>query len=59
VIEFGAGIYARVYIELFISEVFGLHAGARWAETTLNFEDATGNIDIDGWQYYIGLAFRF
>jgi len=58
VVEFGGGLYARAYIDIFISKVFGVYAGVRRTETTLSFEDATGTLDIDGWQYYIGLSFR-
>lgn len=58
-IEFGAGIYARAGLDIFLSEQFGLTLGVRQTETTLNFKDATGEIDIGGTQYYLGLAFRF
>lgn len=56
--EFGAGLYARAYIDIFISKVFGVYAGVRRVETTLSFEDATGTLDIDGWQYSVGLSVR-
>ena len=58
VAEFGGGLYARAFIDIYISRIFGVYAGARRAETTLSFEDATGTLDIDGWQYYVGLSFR-
>ena len=58
-IEFGAGVYARTGIDIFLSEQFGLTFGARINETTLSFEDTTGNVDIEGLQYYFGVAFRF
>lgn len=58
VVEFGGGLYARAYLDIFISKVFGVSAGVRRTETTLSFEDATGTLDIDGWQYYVGLSFR-
>ena len=58
VAEFGVGLYARAYVDIFVSEVFGVHAGVRRAETTLSFEDTTGKLDIDGWLYYVGLSFR-
>ena len=57
-VEFGGGLYARAYIDIYISKIFGVYAGARRVETTLSFEDATGSIDIDGWQYYVGLSLR-
>jgi hypothetical protein len=42
-----------------LSEQFGLNIGARINETTLTFEDTAGNVDIEGLQYYFGIAFRF
>jgi len=57
-VEFGGGLYARAYIDIYLSKIFGVYAGARRAETTLSFEDATGTLDIEGWQYYFGLSFR-
>jgi len=56
---FGAGLYARVGFDLFFTKKFGLHIGARRTATTLSFEDSTGEVSIEGWQYYAGLAFRF
>ncbi|RLC05853.1 MAG: hypothetical protein DRH90_04930 [Deltaproteobacteria bacterium] len=58
-IEFGAGLYARAGIDIFLSEQFGLNMGARINETTLSFDDTAGNVDIEGLQYYFGIAFRF
>jgi hypothetical protein len=57
--EVGAGLYARAGIDIFISEIFGIHIGSRINETTLSIEDAEGEVDIEGWQYYFGMAFRF
>ena len=59
VVEFGAGVYARAGVDIFFSETFGIIAGARRTQTTLSFEDTAGQTDIEGWQYYVGLAFRF
>ena len=56
---FGAGLYARAGIDIFLTERFGLHAGARISESSLSFEDTAGKVDVDGWQYYFGIAFRF
>ena len=58
-IKFGVGLYARAGIDIFLSEQFGLNIGTRINETTLSFEDTTGNVDIEGLQYYFGVAFRF
>jgi hypothetical protein len=57
--DIGAGLYARTGVDIFITEQFGFFAGARITETTLSFEDPTGNVDIEGYQYYGGIAFRF
>lgn len=55
----GAGLYARAGVDIFIMEKFGLNLGARINETTLSLEDTTGQVDIEGWQYYFGVAFHF
>lgn len=57
--EFGAGLYARAGLDIFFTKQFGIFAGARINETTLSFEDDTGKVDIEGYQYYFGIAFRF
>lgn len=57
--DLGAGLYARVGIDIFFTENFGLNVGARITETTLSFENMVGKIDVEGYQYYLGLAFRF
>jgi len=57
--DIGAGLYARTGLDIFITEQFGFFAGARITETTLSFEDTTGKVDIEGYQYYGGIAFRF
>jgi len=58
-IEFGVGLYARAGIDVFFSEQFGLNFGVRINETTMSFEDKAGEVDIEGLQYYFGIAFRF
>jgi len=58
-IKFGAGLYARAGIDIFFSKQFGLNTGARVNKTTLNYENKAGNVDIEGLQYYFGIAFRF
>jgi opacity protein-like surface antigen len=55
----GAGLYARVGLDIFFNKQFGVFAGARINQTTLSFEDDTGKVDIEGFQYYGGIAFRF
>jgi len=56
---FGGGLYARTGIDIFFTEEFGLYAGARVNQTSLTLKDSTGDVDIEGWQYYFGLAFHF
>jgi len=56
---FGAGLYARAGIDIFLTENSGLNVGARINETTLSFKDTTGKVDIEGWQYYFGITFHF
>jgi hypothetical protein len=57
--EIGAGFYARTGFDIFFNDQFGIFAGARINETTLSFEDDAGKVDIEGYQYYGGIAFRF
>ena len=57
--EFGAGVYGRVGIDFFFTDNVGLNLGARITETTLRFENQVGRVDVEGYQYYIGLAFRY
>ena len=57
--EFGAGLYARAGIDIFFTENFGVNFGARITETTLSFENLVGKVDVEGYQYYLGLAYRF
>ncbi len=57
--KFGVGLYARAGIDIFLSEQFGLNMGVRINKTTMRFEDEGGEVDIEGLQYYFGLAFRF
>jgi hypothetical protein len=58
-VEFGAGLYARASVDIFLTKTFGINAGVRRTETTLSFKDSAGKSDIEGWQYYLGLALRF
>ena len=56
---FGAGIYARAGIDIFFTETFGIYTGARANKTTLSFENTAGSVDLEGLQYYGGIAFKF
>jgi hypothetical protein len=56
---FGVGLYARAGIDILLTEKIGISVGARISESTLSFEDTAGKVDVDGWQYYFGIAFHF
>jgi len=55
----GVGVYARAGLDLFFTETIGLNIGVRINETTLSVENTTGEVDVEGWQYYVGMAFHF
>ena len=61
--EVGVGVYARVGADLMVSTVFGISVGARITDTTLRFEGTDGqhggDMDVEGWQYYGGITFKF
>jgi hypothetical protein len=56
---FGVGGYARAGADLFFTPKMGLTVGARINATTLSLDDKQGQVDVEGWQYYFGLAVRF
>jgi hypothetical protein len=56
---FGAGIYGRAGFDVIFQENMGLTIGARFTQTSLSFEDAVGEVDIEGWEYYAGFVFRY
>ena len=56
---FGGGLYARTGLDILFTENFGINAGARVNQTSLSLKDSAGDVDIEGWQYYLGVAFRF
>ena len=55
----GVGLYARAGVDILFTETFGINAGARVTETTLSLDDTSGDVDLEGWQYYVGMSFRF
>ena len=57
--KLGAGIYARAGLDIIFTENIGLTVGSRINQTTLSFEDTAGEVDVEGWQYFFGLAIRF
>lgn len=55
----GVGAYARTGIALFVTEKIGLTLGARITATTLSLSYEPIQIDVEGRQYYFGMAVRF
>ncbi|MBI5894916.1 MAG: hypothetical protein HZB24_02520 [Desulfobacterales bacterium] len=56
---FGAGVYARAGIDLFFTRNFGISGGARINQTTVTLDNTEDEVDVEGWQYYVGAAFYF
>jgi len=55
----GIGLYARAGLDIYMTDRWGAHAGIRATRTTLKLKDASQDVDIQGWQYYFGMAFHF
>ena len=55
----GVGLYARAGLDIFLTDRWGAHAGIRATRTTLKLKDASQDLDIQGWQYYFGMALHF
>lgn len=56
---FSGGVYGRAGIDLIISENIILGANIRGIKTGLSFNDTVGNVDVEGWQYFGVISFRF
>ena len=56
---FSGGMYGRAGIDIIISENFILGANIRGIKTGLSFNDTVGNVDVEGWQYFGVISFRF
>ena len=56
---FSGGVYGRAGIDIIISENFILGANIRGIKTGLSFNDSVGNEDVEGWQYFGVISFRF
>ena len=56
---FTAGVYGRAGIDIIITENFIIGASIRGAKTGLSFDDIVGNVDVEGWQYFGVISFRF
>jgi hypothetical protein len=55
----GVGLYGRAGVDIIFAKIFGITACARVTETTISFDDTSGDIDLEGWQYCAGMSFRF
>jgi len=56
---FSAGVYGRAGIDIIIAEKFIIGADIRGTQTGLSFDDTVGNVDVEGWQYFGVISFRF
>jgi opacity protein-like surface antigen len=56
---FSAGVYGRAGIDLIFADKFMLGAGVRGTQTGLSLNDTAGKVDVEGWQYFGVLSFRF
>ncbi len=56
---FSAGVYGRAGIDIIITENFIIGASVRGIQTGLSFEDTVGDLDVEGWQYFGVISFRF
>jgi len=56
---FSAGVYGRAGIDIIIAEKFIIGAGVRGIQTGLSFDDTAGKVDVEGWQYFGVISFRF
>ena len=54
-----AGVYGRGGIDILFTENFMLGVGARATRTGLTFDDTAGKLDVEGWQYFGVISFRF
>jgi opacity protein-like surface antigen len=56
---FGAGVYGRGGVDIVFTETFMLGAGVRATRTSLSLNDTAGKVDVEGWQYFGVITFRF
>jgi opacity protein-like surface antigen len=56
---FSAGVYGRAGIDIIITENFIIGASIRGTKTGLSFNDTVGDVDVEGWQYFGVISFRF
>jgi hypothetical protein len=55
----GAGLYFRGGVDIIFSDRFAIGTSLRGTQTSLSFKKAGGNVDLEGWQYFIGMSFRY
>jgi opacity protein-like surface antigen len=56
---FSAGVYGRAGIDIIIAEKFIIGVSVRGTQTGLSFDDTVGHVDVEGWQYFGVISFRF
>ncbi len=55
----GAGLYARGGVDIIFTDRFAIGAALRGTQTSLSFKEAGGKVDVEGWQYFIAMSFRY
>lgn len=56
---FSAGVYGRAGIDIIIAKNFILGAGIRGTKTGLSLGDTVDSLNVEGWQYFGVISFRF
>jgi hypothetical protein len=56
---YGVGNYARLGVEFIFTDRVIFSVSARHTWTNLSLEGPTDKLDIEGWQYFGGLSFRY
>lgn len=55
----GVGLYARAGMDFIFTDRFALGFSTRGTQTSLTFSKTTGKVDVEGWQYFIAMSFRY
>ena len=56
---FGVGVYGRTGIDIVFSKQFSIGMGVRATQNGVTLNDTAGKVDVEGWQYFGVLSFRF
>ena len=56
---FDVGGYVRIGVDFILTDDWILGVGIRGTKTGLTFTDSTGDVDVEGFQYYVGISARF